>query len=112
MWALGIGEVVASNSKTFAVGSKVTGMLGMQEYALMDANAGMLAPYEESIGLEHISGLGVPGKAAHIGLFEIGKCKKGDVVLVSAAAGATGMVVSVIIVEWQERGVNALNPER
>jgi NADPH-dependent curcumin reductase CurA len=96
MWAAGYGEVVASNSQTFSVGSKVTGFLGMQEYALIDTTtAGLLQPYEEDIGLEHISGLGIPGKAAHIGLFEYGKCKKGDVVLVSAAAGATGSVVSV-----------------
>jgi len=93
MWAIGIGEVVASNSDAFKVGSKVTGLLNMQEYALINVKASMIRPYEEDIGLEHISGLSVAGKAAHIGLFEIGQCKKGDVVLVSAAAGATGMVV-------------------
>ena len=93
MWALGIGEVVASSSAAFAVGSKVTGMLNMQEYALVDTKAGMLRSYEEAIGIEHLSALGIAGKAGHIGLFHIGKCKKGDVVLVSAAAGATGMTV-------------------
>ncbi|UZJ53184.1 hypothetical protein CBS101457_002504 [Exobasidium rhododendri] len=91
MWAIGIGEVVASNSNAFAVGSKVTGLLNMQEYALVDA--GSIKPYEEKIGLEHLSGLSVAGKAAHIGLFHVGECKKGDVVLVSAAAGATGQAV-------------------
>lgn len=30
--------------------------------------------------------------AAYIGLFKIGKIKKGDVVVVSAAAGATGSI--------------------
>lgn len=94
MWAVGIGEVVASKSSTFAVGTKVTGLLNMQEYALIDAKAGMIRPYEEAIGLEHLSGLGVAGKAGYIGLLEIAHMQKGDVVLVSAAAGATGMTVS------------------
>jgi NADPH-dependent curcumin reductase CurA len=94
MWAFGIGQVVGSNSKKFAVGDKVTGILGMQEYALMDVNKSLIGPYDEGIGLEHLSGYGVAGKAAHIGLFEAGKFQKGEVVLVSAAAGATGMTVS------------------
>jgi NADPH-dependent curcumin reductase CurA len=95
MWALGIGQVVASSSDKFQVGSKVSGVLGMQEYALMDVTKVMVGPYEESIGMEHIAALGPPGQAAHIGLFHIAQLKKGEVVLVSAAAGATGNSVSL-----------------
>jgi NADPH-dependent curcumin reductase CurA len=92
MWAIGIGEVVASKSDKYAVGSKVAGLLNMQEYAVVNANA--IQPYDEKIGLEHLSGVSVAGKAAHIGLFHVGEFAKGDVVLVSAAAGATGQAVS------------------
>lgn len=94
MWAIGIGEVVASNSSAFSVGSKVTGLLDMQEYALIDVNEKKIRPYEEDVGLEHLSAFSVAGRAGHIGLFEIGQFQKGDVVLVSAAAGATGQAVS------------------
>lgn len=93
MWALGIGLVVGSNSKNYAVGIKVAGLLDMQEYALIDTTKPIFGPYEDAIGLEHISTLGPAGKAAHLGLFHTAQMQKGDVVLVSAAGGATGSVV-------------------
>lgn len=93
IWAIGIGQVVGSNSKNFAVGSKVAGLLNMQEYALIDATKPIVRPYEDAIGLEHISILGPSGMAAHLGLFHTAQMKKGDVVICSAAAGATGSIV-------------------
>jgi NADPH-dependent curcumin reductase CurA len=94
MWALGIGQVVGSSSDKFKVGSKVYGVLGMQEYALLDVTQGKVGPYEEALGLEHIAALGPAGNAAHLGLFHIANLKKGEVVLVSSAAGSTGINVS------------------
>lgn len=93
MWAYGVGVVVASSSSsTHPVGSKVVGQLSWSQYALVDASS--MRPYNEQIGLQHLSSLGAPGLAAHVGLFHNVGLKKGEVLLVSGAAGATGTVVS------------------
>lgn len=93
MWAAGIGKVVGSNSSNFKVGDKVHGRLGMQEYALLDTTKGMVGPYDETLGIEHLAALGAPGNAAHLGLFHTAKFQKGETLLVSGAGGATGLSV-------------------
>lgn len=95
MWAFGIGEVVGSSAEQFKVGQQVASMVNFQEYALIDvANPAIkVFPVDPRVGLEYLSGLGAPGRAAYWGLIEVARVKEGDVVLVSAAAGATGSVV-------------------
>lgn len=93
------GRVIASQNPAFAVGDYVTGVLGVQEYALVDAKAAKglnkvdtkLAPLPV-----YMSALGLTGLTAYFGLLEIGQPKAGDTVVVSGAAGATGMVVGQI----------------
>jgi NADPH-dependent curcumin reductase CurA len=99
MRAGGAGRVIASGNAAFAVGDHVTGVLGAQEYALVSADAARgltkvdpkLAPLPVYVGA-----LGVTGLTAYFGLLEVGKPKAGDTVLVSGAAGATGLVVGQI----------------
>lgn len=96
MWAFGIGEVVGTSSPDkFKVGTKVATMVNFQEYALINLADPTVRtfPVDPRVGLEYLSGLGAPGRAAYWGLIEVAKVKQGDVVLVSAAAGATGSVV-------------------
>lgn len=95
MWAFGIGEVVGSSSEKFQIGQQVASMVNFQEYALIDLNNPAIRtfPVDPRVGLEYLSGLGAPGRAAYWGLIEVARVKEGDVVLVSAAAGATGSVV-------------------
>lgn len=94
MWALGLGEVVGSSDDKYPVGSKVAGRMEFRDYALIDTRVpGNVQPYDDKVGLEHLAALGPPGRAAWAGLMDTAKCKAGDVVLVSAAAGATGSAV-------------------
>jgi NADPH-dependent curcumin reductase CurA len=89
----GLGEVVESNDGRFAPGDIVVGQLGWQEYAV--ARAGSLRqvpPGLEPITLAlHV--LGATGLTAYFGLFDVGKPRPGDTVVVSGAAGAVGQIV-------------------
>jgi NADPH-dependent curcumin reductase len=93
MRALAAGEVLASNHPGLATGDHVTGLLGVQEYAIANGNAVMkvdpaLAPLPVYLGT-----LGMPGMTAYFGLLDIGKPAAGETVVVSGAAGAVGGVV-------------------
>jgi NADPH-dependent curcumin reductase CurA len=96
MRALGAGVVVASNHPEVSAGDHVTGLLGVQEYAVAHGNAVMkvdtaLAPLPVYLGT-----LGMPGMTAYFGLLDIGRPQTGETVVVSGAAGAVGGVVGQI----------------
>jgi hypothetical protein len=92
----GIGEVIASNNDAYPVGATVFGMLGWQEYAVVDAN-GQLAVVPEGVDPTWVlSVFGITGMTAYFGLLDIGQPQAGDTVVVSGAAGATGSVVGQI----------------
>jgi NADPH-dependent curcumin reductase CurA len=96
MRALGAGEVISSRHPSLAVGDHVTGLLGIQEYALVPGNGLIkvdtsLAPLPVYIGT-----LGMPGMTAYFGLTDIGRPQEGETVLVSGAAGAVGGLVGQI----------------
>jgi hypothetical protein len=96
MRAGSIGKIIKSNHSDFQVGDTVTGWGGVQQYAVgtvknwrkVDSS---LAPMPMYLGT-----LGMPGMTAYFGILEVGKIKQGDVVLVSAAAGAVGSIVGQI----------------
>jgi hypothetical protein len=93
MRAFGAGEVVASEHADYRVGDVVTGIFGVQEYAVSDG-AGVLAVDTGSVALPtYLSLLGLTGLTAYFGLFDVGAPRVGETVLVSGAAGATGHVV-------------------
>jgi NADPH-dependent curcumin reductase CurA len=91
-----VGEVIESSNPKFAVGDKVVGMLGWQQYAV-SSGAGLnkidasRAPPSAFLGV-----LGMPGVTAWVGLLEICQPKPGETVVVSAASGAVGSVVGQI----------------
>lgn len=91
-----VGEVVRSESRRFAVGDIVEGLLGWQEYAV--ARASTLRRFDTSIEpVSYALGiLGMPGMTAYFGLLEVGRPKPGDTVVVSAASGAVGSLVGQI----------------
>ncbi len=96
MRALGAGEVIASRHPDIAVGDHVTGLLGVQEYAVAHGAAVMkvdasLAPLPVYLGT-----LGMPGMTAYFGLLDIGHPEAGETVVVSGAAGAVGGIVGQI----------------
>jgi NADPH-dependent curcumin reductase CurA len=98
MRAGGIGVVVASKNPKFAVGDRVTGAFGVQQYARFDAGQlakAALAKIDLRAGTmtQWLNVLGMPGMTAYFGLLEVGQPKAGETVVVSGAAGAVGQTV-------------------
>jgi NADPH-dependent curcumin reductase CurA len=88
-----VGEVVASNDARLRPGDLVMSFLGWRES--FNAPADRLQKLELR-GLPPQAFLGVagmPGLTAYAGLIRVAGLKEGDVVFVSAAAGAVGQVV-------------------
>jgi NADPH-dependent curcumin reductase CurA len=87
-----VGEVVESQDPNFKPGDKVLAPLGWQLYGIAKArdltklNVGRV-PASYYLGV-----LGMPGITAWFGLYEIGKPKMGETLVVTAATGAVGSV--------------------
>jgi NADPH-dependent curcumin reductase len=96
MRAGAVGRVVASQNPSFKTGDHVFGMLGIQEYAVSDGKG--LTKVDPNIAPlpVYLGALGITGLTAYFGLLDVGQPKAGDTVVVSGAAGATGMVVGQI----------------
>ncbi|WP_372662537.1 NADP-dependent oxidoreductase [Hydrogenophaga sp.] len=93
-----VGRVVASRSAAYKVGDVVAGMLGWQDYAVVDASA-IERRVDEANGLPISTALGVlgiNGLTAYFALLEVGQPKAGETVLVSTAAGSVGSCVGQI----------------
>ncbi|MEM7303713.1 MAG: NADP-dependent oxidoreductase [Pseudomonadota bacterium] len=96
MRALCAGRVVKSNNDKFREGDAVSGVFGVQEYAISDGK-GVQKLNLDQVPMERwIAGLGMPGMTAYFGLLDAGQPKEGDTVLVSGAAGAVGSIVGQI----------------
>ncbi len=91
-----VGEVIASNDPAFKAGDAVQSFFGWRE--AFNAPAAAVQKLETH-GLPPQAFLGVagmPGLTAYVGLLKIAALKDGDVVFVSAAAGAVGQIVCQI----------------
>ena len=91
-----VGEVVESKHPKYAVGDKVVGFGGWQEYSVVDASQpGALKKVDTThVPLSHYLGaVGMPGVTAWYGLVKIIAPKPGETVVVSSAAGAVGGAV-------------------
>jgi len=94
-----VGEVAESRHPKFAVGDKVVGTGGWQEYSVVDGNAvGALRKVDTThVPLSHYLGaVGMPGVTAWYGLVKIIAPKAGDTVVVSAATGAVGSAFAAL----------------
>jgi NADPH-dependent curcumin reductase CurA len=87
-----VGEVVASHADTVPVGATVAHFLGWREYAVVDAADATVVDTELAPPQAYLGVLGTPGLTAYVALTEIAPVRDGDVVFVSAAAGAVGSV--------------------
>lgn len=97
MRGVGIGIVKASKSQKFPVGSFASGMCGWAEYAVFkEKQLESLDLPQGAVPTDALSVLGMTGLTAYFGILDVGKVKKGDFVVVSGAAGATGSVVGQI----------------
>ena len=91
MSARGIGEVVESRHSGIAVGEKVAGAVGWQEYADLSGASVEALPNDDLL-TAHLGPLGGTGLTAYFGLLRIGQPEPGDTIVVSGAAGAVGSV--------------------
>jgi NADPH-dependent curcumin reductase CurA len=102
------GEVIASKNPAFAVGDKVVGMGGWQQYLLVDAaQRGVIQKVDTThVPLSAYLGVvGMPGVTAWYGLMKIINPKAGQTVVVSAASGAVGSAVGQLA---KSRGARAV----
>ena len=94
MRSAGIGEVIESKNGKFAVGSWVSGMTGVRSELVSDGKG--MQRFDAG-KLPHpgwaLSVFGATGLTAYFGLTDIGKPTAGEVLVVSAAAGAVGSAV-------------------
>jgi NADPH-dependent curcumin reductase CurA len=97
MRSFAAGRVEESNDPEIPVGTRVTGMFGWQDYAVVKRSAidhkftASDQPLSTALGV-----LGINGITAHYGLLEIGQPRAGETVVVSTAAGAVGSCVGQI----------------
>lgn len=95
--AIGVGTVVASNSAKFKVGTRVAGLIGAQ--SLGPVHESMIERAVKLPGVPESASLGIlgftTGMTAWVGVHAVlPPPKRGEVVVVSAAAGAVGSVAA------------------
>ena len=95
----GFAEIVESRHPDYKKGDRITGLTGLQNYLIIDASGGKF--FQKVPKIPFVSDtiflgvLGMNGLTAYFGM-EIAQPKKGETLVVSAAAGATGSVVGQI----------------
>jgi NADPH-dependent curcumin reductase CurA len=88
-----VGEVVESKAKGFAPGDLVQHFAGWRDEAVLPAKAVTRLPDLGARPQDFLGNLGVTGATAWFGLIDAAAAKEGDIVFVSAAAGAVGSAV-------------------
>jgi len=96
MRAIGVGTVTKSRHPDFAVGTTVRGSFGVTNVAISDGDDVTTVDVSVAPGTTWLGALGMPGMTAYFGLFEIGKIRAGETLLVSGAAGAVGSIAGQI----------------
>ena len=93
-----VGVVVTSNDPRLKEGDTVVSMCGWREAFNAQADApGMMKVDTTALAPEMYLGVaGLTGLTAYLGVQEVAKVKQGDVVFISAAAGAVGSVACQI----------------
>ena len=93
-----VGEVVATNCDAYEVGDVVTTLGGFSDYSIARDDLYTTVMGRASDGTADVDQAGLlalfgsTGATAYFGMYDIGKPKAGETVLVSAAAGATGSI--------------------
>jgi NADPH-dependent curcumin reductase CurA len=98
MYGDAIAKVLESRNSNFRPGDLISGMLRWRKFDVIKANEIEKSCVNklDTKGLDlplNLSLLGMTGETAYLGLTRVGHPKKGQTILVSAAAGAVGSVV-------------------
>src|ERR1700681_1463050 len=100
MRAGGLAEVTESRHAQFKKGDKIVGLTGLQEYVVLEAQSKM--PFQKVPSIPFVSDtvflgvLGMTGVTAYFGMTLFRSPQKGETLVVSAAAGATGSIAGQI----------------
>jgi len=94
MAARGLAEVIESKSSSYKKGDTVIASTGWSEYSIIPAKQLQPAPDlpDGKPKTQYLGALGLTGLTAYFGLTEVVNTTKDDIVVVSGAAGATGMM--------------------
>jgi NADPH-dependent curcumin reductase CurA len=93
MTGSGVGRVVETRSDRFKVGDRVSHFLGWRDVSTLAAENALALPDGDLKDEHFLDVLGVIGMTAYFGLLDVAEARPGDVVFVSAAAGAVGSLV-------------------
>ncbi|GAB2543518.1 NADP-dependent oxidoreductase [Nocardia heshunensis] len=91
-----VGEVIESRSDAIAVGATVTHFQGWRDLAVVDAATATVVDTGLAAPQHYLGALGTTGLTAYAALTAIAEVRPGDVVFISAAAGAVGSVAGQI----------------
>lgn len=94
-----VAKVVQSKNPAFPVGSCVVGRCGWRTHSICDGTGltPIMADWPQNVSQSLALGtIGMPGLTALYGIEEVLDLKKGETLLVNAAAGAVGSVVGQI----------------
>ena len=99
MRAGAIAEVVESTVPEFAAGDLVSGLMGWQDWTLVD-DPRMLRKLPRSRGdvplTAYMGAVGIIGATAYFGVRAIGQARAGDTMVVTTAGGAVGSIAGQI----------------
>jgi NADPH-dependent curcumin reductase len=95
----GIGQVIASKNPAYKAGDIVEGLMSWEDYALVRTDGPiplLVLPKGDYPLTWNLSIFGVNGLTAYFGVTDGLKVKPGDTVVISSAAGATGLLAGAI----------------
>ncbi|OBF17175.1 NADP-dependent oxidoreductase [Mycobacterium kubicae] len=96
MRAGGIGRVIESRHRDFAVGDELFGTFGVQRYAVSDGKDVTRVDTTVAPAPVHLGVLGISGITAYFGLLDVGRPQPGQTVVISGAAGSVGSIAGQI----------------
>lgn len=91
-----VGTVVASAAPDVPEGATVLHEAGWRETAVLPASSVRRLDHPDLIPSAWLGAIGLTGLTAYVGLLDIARCRPGDTVFVSAAAGAVGSTAAQI----------------
>lgn len=93
-----VGRVLESRAEGFAAGDLVRGFGRWGDHSCVVPALAALMKVDDSVAdpRQHLGVLGMTGWTAYHGIVETGRARPGETVLVSAAAGATGLTAAQI----------------